>query len=497
MAVGIVDGVRRALRRSVYAAPAAMALFVLAYAASGAAGRATLLLLVDACAVVAVLVGVARYRPARPLPWYCLAAVQTFVLLGDVTLYGPVVTGVSWPWMDVTTVLYTLPYLFGCVAAVLWARRTKHAVPGRWWVDVTLIDVAVILVAGGLLSWVFLVSPMMTGTTNVPTMLLNSVSPVGDLVLLAIGFRIAFGEGQRSPALGLLGAGVVLWLCGDTARLVLVAQQHQLMMLSWLEPFWGAAAIVFASAALDPTMVTVGRPAADGHRFGSGRRLVLLGTASLLPPAAQLVQYLRAGDLHVPLVSASCALLFVLVMIRMSMLLGEQRRIAITDTLTGLRTRRFFEEHLAIEHERASRFGTAIGVLLVDIDHFKTVNDRYGHKAGDTVLREVANRLRNCARAGDVVARYGGEEFALIVAPTDRAGAARLGERLRDAVGGTSFRLDDRTELLVTASIGVALLPDHAAVPDELTVRADQCLYRAKNAGRNRVVVAGELHAQR
>ncbi|MFG1927082.1 diguanylate cyclase [Cryptosporangium sp. NPDC048952] len=466
------------------------------YLAGDEWARASVVLVADGGAAVLVLIGAVRHHPAGPLPWLLLAGAQSFAVIADSLFYGGFLFDRAWSFPGPPDLFFLARYPLWFAAALIWAHRSNRRAGSRPRIDVTLIDVAIIVVAAALLSWIFVITPLTAGAPDMTMLALNAAYPVGDLILLAVGMRIWFGGGQRSPALGLLGAFAAFWLCADTWYLFSLAN-GTFRTLGFTELVWIAAAVMVSAAALHPSMTTVGRPSADGHRFGTGKRLVLLGGVSLLAPAAQLVQYLRNDELHVPIVTATCAILFVLVMLRMSLLLGEQRRIAITDTLTDLRTRRFFEEHLALEFERSSRFGSAMGVLLVDIDHFKTVNDRYGHKAGDTVLREVARRLRNCARAGDVVARYGGEEFALLVAPTDRAGAARLGERLRDAVGGESFTLDDRTELLVTASIGVALLPDHAATPDELTVRADQCLYRAKNAGRNRVVVAGELPINR
>ncbi|GAA0224828.1 GGDEF domain-containing protein [Cryptosporangium japonicum] len=454
--------------------------------------RAAVVLLADGGAAVLVLRGAVRHRPAGPLPWLLLAGAQSLATVADCLFYGGYLFDRVWAFPGPPDLFYFARYPVWFASALIWAHRSTQRNGFRWWTDVTLVDVAIIVVASSLMSWIFVISPLTEGASDVAVIVVNAAYPVGDLILLAVGMRIWFGGGQRSVSLGLLGAFAAGWLVADTSYLFSLANGTY-QSLGWIEPLWIAAAVALSAAATHPSMGTVGWPSADGPRFGTGRRLVLLGAVSLLAPAAQFVQYLRDGDLHVPVVTATCAVLFVLVMFRMSVLLREQRRIAITDTLTGLRTRRFFEENLALEAERAARFGAPMGVLLVDVDHFKTVNDRYGHKAGDIVLREVARRLRQCARAGDVVARYGGEEFALLVAPTDRAGAARLGERLRDAIGGESFRLDDRVELLVTASIGVALLPDHAATPDELTVRADQCLYRAKNAGRNRVVVAGEL----
>ncbi|MCU0309257.1 MAG: GGDEF domain-containing protein, partial [Thermoleophilia bacterium] len=165
------------------------------------------------------------------------------------------------------------------------------------------------------------------------------------------------------------------------------------------------------------------------------------------------------------------------------------REVARTDALTGLPNRRAFEEHLAVEVPRALRGGTPLALLMVDLDHFKLVNDRHGHEAGDRALRRLANLLRSGVRAGDVPARIGGEEFCLLVAEGDEGGATALAERLRRAVAD-AFRPDPTP---LTASFGVARCPADAVSARDLLRAADDALYAAKEAGRNRVVEAGTV----
>jgi diguanylate cyclase (GGDEF)-like protein len=164
-------------------------------------------------------------------------------------------------------------------------------------------------------------------------------------------------------------------------------------------------------------------------------------------------------------------------------------RLSTTDSLTGLRNRRYADEVLAIEVLRARRYRTPLSLLLADIDLFKRVNDEHGHAAGDTVLRRVAETLRDNLRATDVAARYGGEEFLVIMAHNDLSGAVRLAERWRGAVEHDTVRLSEGKDLRVTISVGVtAFAPSIATAPD-LVAEADTALYAAKQAGRNRVEV--------
>lgn len=165
---------------------------------------------------------------------------------------------------------------------------------------------------------------------------------------------------------------------------------------------------------------------------------------------------------------------------------AQQR--AITDGLTGLTTHAFFKEQLAQRFHEAKRHNAPLGVLLVDIDHFKKINDTFGHPMGDEVLRQVSKAVKDLARACDTVARYGGEELALVLPRTDMAGAAVLAERIREAIAALA-PLDSRGRPLppITASIGVSALEASDEDGEVLIERADAALYLAKREGRNQV----------
>ena len=168
----------------------------------------------------------------------------------------------------------------------------------------------------------------------------------------------------------------------------------------------------------------------------------------------------------------------------------ELRRLATVDDLTELANRRAFFEQGRRLLARCRRNGQPLAVLLFDLDHFKAINDTHGHEAGDCVLAEVARRCRALVRPGDLLARLGGEEFALLLPETDEAAALRVAERLRRAISGQKIRCA-KTPLAVTASFGLASSRRHAGGLDRLLAVADQALYRAKRAGRDRI--AGDL----
>lgn len=162
--------------------------------------------------------------------------------------------------------------------------------------------------------------------------------------------------------------------------------------------------------------------------------------------------------------------------------------LASTDPLTGLLNRRRFLELAQAEQARAQRYGRPVAVLLVDLDHFKRVNDTHGHRMGDAVLRTAADVLTASRRTSDLAARFGGEELVLLLPETDLKGAVGLAERLRLALAGAQTGLDG-IDVRITASIGVAALRPGESL-DSLLHRADQALYSAKRAGRDRVMVA-------
>jgi diguanylate cyclase (GGDEF)-like protein len=164
-------------------------------------------------------------------------------------------------------------------------------------------------------------------------------------------------------------------------------------------------------------------------------------------------------------------------------------RQASTDGLTELPNRRHFEETLSGEINRAERFGGGLALVLADLDDFKQVNDRFGHQAGDQVLRTFADILRSSVREIDLPARFGGEEFAVLLPQTDLEGAQRLAERLRRALAARPMTTRPGALVAVTASFGVAAFPD-ARTPAALFAAADGALYRAKRQGKNCVVTA-------
>jgi diguanylate cyclase (GGDEF)-like protein len=170
--------------------------------------------------------------------------------------------------------------------------------------------------------------------------------------------------------------------------------------------------------------------------------------------------------------------------------LDRIRETAARDPLTQLRNRRAFDEVFGAETVRFARYGRPLAILVIDLDHFKSINDQFGHEAGDDVLCRTARIIEGSIRDIDAAARFGGEEFVVLLPETDIASAIDVAERIRATVESADIDFRGRS-IPVRASIGVSACPERVALPADLISSADAALYRAKAEGRNRVVAAG------
>ncbi len=155
------------------------------------------------------------------------------------------------------------------------------------------------------------------------------------------------------------------------------------------------------------------------------------------------------------------------------------------DQLTGLYNHRHFKSKLKNEFKRSRRYGNALTLLMIDLDHFKKINDNYGHPTGDRVLKETGQLIRENCRSMDIAGRYGGEEFGLLLPQTDLDGASRTAKRLLNQLRTQDFRKDNNESFSVTCSIGLAEMSESMEDPEDLILYADRALYEAKEKGRN------------
>lgn len=168
----------------------------------------------------------------------------------------------------------------------------------------------------------------------------------------------------------------------------------------------------------------------------------------------------------------------------------HQYKLATTDGLTELYNHRYFQDQMRMQIANAQRYNSQFSMIIIDIDHFKSFNDTYGHQAGDAVLKQVAQTLKNNSRATDIVCRYGGEEMSIILTNTDKEEAIMKAQRVCSAVAERIFKLNATQTVHVTISVGVSTFPENGETPQQIIEYADQGLYYAKEHGRNQVGLA-------
>ena len=359
-----------------------------------------------------------------------------------------VAADVTWGVLDLTSstpdltladIVYIASYPFALAAIVVgvrisWTRLAR-----------SLLDAAVIAVALGVGGWHALLAPLVHGAgwADVPSL----AYPVLDIVTLFLLLTVVIAaESVIAPSVALIASSFAIVSVVDALYTYFVTIHGNERIGTLLDIGWEAQSLVFLLA----VVVALRHDEDSAPRLGEPRDvglLPLLGGAVALFVIAGFE--IRAGEgfdavaLGVFALSALVARLLLTAHAKgelareLEAALMEQERLAISDALTGLHNRRFFDQSLDLEVARAQRADASLGLLMLDLDHFKWINDRYGHQAGDDVLVEVARRLEPVLRGGDLIARYGGEEFVVLL-PDTRAGARPRGRR--SAAAGRSAR---------------------------------------------------------
>jgi two-component system, cell cycle response regulator len=352
-----------------------------------------------------------------------------------------VAVALSAPWLE----LFVLPRLDGAGGAVLLPQLLLPVLAG-----VVLVAVALALYAAPVrTNWYFvLLTAIVAGFA-------------GDL----LAARHLLAGGSTAPALGgweLRALLIIIAAAGIGATVV--PKERRLFSLGMARL---AVVIVAYTAALSYA----------AFAFERGNQLAGFAVASVISVLLMMRLLMHAIERHRHSEQLEQAL-------------REQEQLAVMDSLTGLYNRRFLDAELQLELDRGARSQEPVGILLCDLDHFKQINDRFGHLIGDSVLREVARRLLGAVRNGDLVARYGGEEFVVLLPGGDKALLREIGERCRRAFDEAPFYLPGERKAIVTISIGGACWPEDASSPRGLFEAADSALYCAKEQGRNRIRVS-------
>jgi diguanylate cyclase len=469
------------------------------------------LVLYNGIAVVAfgaILLGIRRNRPALKRPWYLLAAGILLWAIGDViwSCYDLVLHRAA-PWPSVADYAYIVgPVLMALGLTVMLRRRGV----GR---DVeSFLDALIIAIGVGTLSWTFLMAPYANAAgVSVWTKMIAVAYPLTDILLLAVVVRMLITPGRHATCHRLLAVAVTCTLVGDAIysfqQLNGTYYTGNLVDITWLAFYF-----LIGAAALHPSMASVAEGQEQRSKKPTLRRLAVLAAAASLAPLTLIIQTVRDGAIDVPVMAGASIVMFLLVVVRMGRLvrqvasaaeqlgvqsdelrtsLGEQESLetqlryqASHDPLTDLPNRTLFHDRVGQALKRMSRAGLAVGLLFIDVDDFKTINDTLGHEAGDRVLIDLANRLRRLLREADSPARLGGDEFAVLLDMINDAGdAAIVAERILQAMS-EPFVLGGR-EVDVHVSIGIASSADPVITEHELIREADTAMYAAKSRGKN------------
>ncbi|WP_167583855.1 putative bifunctional diguanylate cyclase/phosphodiesterase [Kineococcus rubinsiae] len=476
------------------------AVLVLAYTVLPAGlGADAVYQLVAVSAAVAILVGVRRHRPTHRHPWLLLAGGQLLWAAGDGlwNWYADVAHTDPYPSGADVAYLAAYPVLgAGLFALVRLRQRTLDAG--------AVIESLVVTVGLSLLSWVGLAGPVFGDPDS--GLLVKAVGvayPLGDILLVGLLVRLVTTPGARTPAFRLLTAGALLLPAADS--LFLVQESVGSASLAHVaDALWLGSYLLFGAAALHPSMAVLASPGGEASKGFSRLRLPALAAAALVAPGVLAVELALGVPVHGGAVVTSTVSLILLVSARMHLALrwiaqaATQReelrrdleRSGSTDPLTDLANRSGVQLLLDDALERGRRHRVPVGLLVLDVDRFGDVNDAWGHRAGDEVLRGVAQQLRRVVRTDDTVGRLGSDEFVVVVADAGseqdlRTLAGRL-TQLSVAVSGPA----DGT-LRITASVGAVVDGGAEAGLDgaEFLRRAALAASRAKGAGGARVEV--------
>jgi diguanylate cyclase (GGDEF)-like protein len=435
--------------------------------------------LVGWTAAGSILAGVRHLPPRDRPPWWFLA----FGVFCSST--APILVEFDIPVMVGADVLFLAFYPACAVALALMIRQLRRR--PDW---AALVDALTVTVGIGLLAWVYAILPGWNDPeSSLAERSVRVAYPICDLLLLAMTILLLRSNGRLGgSAPRWIAVAIVGYLAGDWAWVVLGSLHN-----GWADLAWTTRAIngvyilslaAMGLAARHPKLRDAGPGAAAVSRLGPGQ-LAMLAVAVLIAPGLLVAQVADRRVGNGLAIAIGSATMFLLVVLRMGQLLRQAdkqsqqvRELARRDELTGLPNRRAWTDELPRALEQARRDGSQISVAMIDLDRFKDFNDRYGHPAGDRLLKEAAAAWHSALRRSDILARYGGEEFIVLLPGADIEHAAGVLSRVQAVTPGEQ-----------TFSAGVATW-NGTETSDDLIVRADAALYAAKAQGRDRVVSA-------
>jgi len=454
---------------------------------------------VGASAVGVALIGAWRNRPERRLPWILMAAGQASFVAGDLLWNYFEVIGEE-PFPSFADVLYLGGYPFIALGLFLLIRRRLGDGDRGG-----ILDAAILTTGAAVLSWTFLMRPVVADTElDALSLSISLAYPIADIILIGVAMGLLTTPGARTVSFAFLGASLTALVVADMVYAVQTLEGTYVSG-SLLDSLYLISYLLFGASALDPSMRRLTDPHPVAVTWLGPIRLLCLGAAMLTGPAL-LAMGPDAGT-GLVVVAVGTALLSLLVLARLVGLVGllerdvAKRRAleaqlsfqAFHDPLTGLTNRRRFMEATATAMAERSKPGT-VAALFLDLDDFKTINDTLGHGAGDEALIAVSDRLRSVLRGSDLAARLGGDEFGVLLRDLpDEGRAIEVAERLLSALNEPLQIADMSVE--AGASIGIAIDAPSMATVDDLLGDADIAMYRAKAQGKGRYHVFRESDA--
>jgi diguanylate cyclase (GGDEF)-like protein len=421
--------------------------------------------------------------------WRIVAIAFFFYWVGDVIFTFEENLG-SAPFPSLADAAYLAFYV-----ALLWGVLTFPTAP-RTRSDRTKLwlDTGTVVIGAFMILWYFALGP--TARDSGSTILESFVSlayPIGDLVLVLAITRILLADPPRGlrHALGILAAGLILFVIADVAfaHLSLTSDYHG---GSWPDSLWMVAQVLMAVAAQYQwwyrSRRTLGKNSIDPVKvkaFSSLPYLAVFASFGLLAVVGWHAAAYPLGGLMLGALGVTALVVTrQIAALRENLaLMSELHDLANTDVLTGLQSRRHFFEIAEREFYLARRHDRHLAAMMIDIDHFKGINDTYGHAAGDEALRMLAQACHACIRTTDIVGRYGGDELVTILPDTDVDAALEVAARIRAALSDVTVEVEG-SSFQFTISVGVATA-EAAADLAQLLRRADRALYQAKQDGRN------------
>lgn len=454
-----------------------------------------------ASCLVAIATGVRRHAPGRRAAWLLMLVGLSFWVVGDgvSSWYQDIAHNDAYPsWAD-ACYLAAYPILAIALLLLIRGRMPRRDVGG-------LLDSAILAIGLAILSWVMLGRPTIDAAgSSFAAAAVGIAYPAADIFLVGMLIRLITTPGGRTPAFRLLMGAVTLLVAGDTTSAALglwTSTNTAIYDVIWLTSY-----VVWGTAALHPSMATLSEPSQGEAGGFTRRRLVSLALAGLIAPGIMIVQKIVGVPIDTWAMAAGWVLLFLLVVARMNVAISqavaanrERERLQVDlahqaahDSLTDLPNRARAMSGIEAALLRAQRSGAILGLLFIDLDGFKAVNDTLGHRAGDAVLRVIADRLRAAIRGGDLVARLGGDEFVVLLESVGtESDSVLVAERLMGTIA-LPILLADGRQARVGASMGLAISQDGSTNADHLLHDADTAAYRAKAAGRGRVEVFDDV----